>query len=139
MQARSSAFADFRYARAIPADPVARLETFARFLDGAVRVPGTNIRLGADALIGLVPGIGDVVTTAMSAYIVWEARNLGLPRSAIARMVANVAIDAAVGALPLAGDVLDVFWRANHRNMKIIREHLRRTGKIIDAEYARVD
>ena len=139
MPARTSTFADFPYARAIPADPVARLETFARFLDGAFRVPGTNIRVGADALIGLVPGIGDVVTTAMSAYIVWEARNLGLPRSAIARMVANVAIDAAVGALPLAGDVLDVFWRANQRNMKIIRDHLRRTGKIIDAEYTRVD
>ena len=139
MQARSSTFADFPYARAIPADPVDRLETFARFLDGAFRVPGTNIRVGADALIGLVPGIGDVVTTAMSAYIVWEARNLGLPRSAIATLATMRAIDAAVGALPLAGDVLDVFWRANQRNMKIIREHLVRAGKIIDAEYTRVD
>jgi hypothetical protein len=137
MQARTSTFRDF--AAAVPTDPVARIEALSRFLDDAVRVPGTNLRVGADALVGLIPGIGDVLTTAMSAYIVWEARNLGLPRTALARMVANVAIDAAVGALPLAGDVLDVFWRANRRNLKIVRDHLRRTGRVIDAEYRWVD
>ena len=137
--ARSTSFRDFPFGAAIPVDPVARLELLARFLDGAMRVPGTNIRVGADALIGLVPGVGNLVTTAMSAYLIWEARNLGLPGSALARMIANVALDSAIGAVPFAGNVADVFWRANLRNMAIIRAHLARTGKIIDGEFSRVD
>jgi hypothetical protein len=139
MAARDDTYRDFRFARAIPTDPVDRLEAIARFMDGALVIPGTRIRFGADALIGLVPGIGDAVTAAVSLYLIWEARNLGLPRTAIARMVANVAVDALIGAVPVAGDALDVFWRANLRNLKIVREHLRRTGRVIDAEYVRVD
>ena len=142
MHARSTSYRDFGFApfaAAIPADPVDRLDALARFMDGALIIPGTRIRFGADALIGLIPGIGDALTTAVSLDLVWEARNLGLPRTAIARMVANVAVDALVGAVPVAGDVLDVFWRANLRNMRIIREHLARTGRVIDGEYRRVD
>ena len=79
-----------------------------------------------DALIGLVPGIGDAVTTAMSLYIVHEAHQLGVPRHVIARMLANVALDGVVGAVPLVGDAFDVMWRSNRRNMRLLYEWLDR-------------
>jgi hypothetical protein len=107
---------------------VERLDRLSVLLDTALVIPGTNIRFGADAIIGLVPGIGDTITTAMSAYIVYEAYRLGAPRHLIARMIANVALDGVVGAVPVAGDVLDVFWRANRRNMRLLRAWLDREG-----------
>ena len=88
------------------ADSVARMEALATFLDSAILIPGTNQRVGFDALIGLIPGVGDVITTALSAYIIWEARQLGLPRWKIARMIGNVALDTTLGAVPLAGDAV---------------------------------
>jgi hypothetical protein len=109
---------------------VERLDRLSVLLDTALVIPGTNIRFGADAIIGLVPGIGDTITTAMSAYIVYEAYRLGAPRHLIARMIANVALDGVVGAVPVAGDVLDVFWRANRRNMRLLRAWLDREGLI---------
>ena len=112
------------------ADSVARLEALARLLDSAFPIPGTNQRVGIDALLGLIPGVGDLVSTALSSYIIWEARQLGLPRWKIARMIGNVATDTVLGAIPFAGDVFDVFFRANRRNMKILRDHLERTGAL---------
>jgi Domain of unknown function (DUF4112) len=109
---------------------VERLDRLSVLLDTALVIPGTNIRFGADAIIGLVPGIGDTITTALSAYIVYEAYRLGAPRHLVARMIANVALDGVVGAVPVAGDVLDVFWRANRRNMRLLREWLDREGLI---------
>ena len=109
---------------------LARIEALARLLDNALTIPGTNIRFGADAIIGLVPGIGDTITTALSAYIVYEAHRLGAPRRLVARMIGNVAIDGLVGAVQLAGDVFDVVWRANRRNMRLLREWLEREGEI---------
>ena len=106
------------------AERIARLDALASLLDTAFLVPGTNIRFGVDALIGLVPGIGDVVTTLMSLYIVQEARALGAPRHLIARMLVNVALDGVVGAVPLLGDAFDVMWRANRRNMTLLQRHL---------------
>lgn len=106
------------------ADRVARLDALASLLDTAVVLPGTNIRFGLDALIGLVPGIGDVVTTALSLYIVKEARALGAPRHLIVRMLSNVALDSMIGVVPIAGDVFDVMWRANRRNMSLLRAWL---------------
>ena len=91
-------------------------------MDTAFVVPGTKIRFGLDALIGLVPGIGDAITTAISLFIVNEARALGAPRLLIARMVGNVALDGVVGAVPLVGDVFDVAFRANRRNMALLRD-----------------
>ena len=105
---------------------VARLDALATLLDTAFILPGTNVRFGFDALIGLVPGIGDAITTAISLYIVHEARQLGAPAHLILRMLANVAVDGFVGAVPLVGDAFDVLWRANRRNVRLLREWLAR-------------
>ena len=109
---------------------IERLERLARLLDTAIVVPGTNIRFGADAIIGLVPGIGDTITTALSAWIVYEAHKLGVPRRLLARMITNVALDGVVGAVPLAGDLFDVMWRANQRNIRLLRQHLQAEGQL---------
>ena len=106
------------------AERIARLDALANLLDTAFVVPGTNIRFGIDAMIGLIPGIGDAITTVMSLYIVREARELGAPRHLIARMLVNVALDGVVGAVPLLGDAFDVMWRANRRNMALLQNHL---------------
>ena len=111
------------------AERIARLDALASLLDTAFLVPGTNIRFGIDALIGLIPGIGDAVTTVMSLYIVREARELGAPRHLIARMLVNVALDSVVGAVPLLGDAFDVMWRANRRNMALLQNHLAREAR----------
>jgi hypothetical protein len=105
------------------AERIARLETLANLLDTALVVPGTNIRFGLDALVGLIPGIGDVLTTATSLYIVHEAYQLGAPKRLLVRMLGNVAVDGFVGAFPLVGDVFDTFWRANRRNVALLRGH----------------
>lgn len=108
---------------------VERLDKLATLLDTALVIPGTSIRFGADALVGLVPGIGDAITTILSAYIVYEAHRLGAPRHLITRMVANVAVDSLITAVPVAGAVGDVFFRANRRNMRLLREWLDREGR----------
>lgn len=102
-----------------------RLEWLAHSLDTAVVIPGTRIRFGLDAVIGFLPG-GDAVSTAIAAWIVYEAHRLGVPRRLLARMIANVAVDGLVGAVPIAGDVFDVFWRVNRRNVRLLREHFER-------------
>ncbi len=109
---------------------IARIDALATLLDTAFIVPGTNIRFGVDAMIGLIPGIGDVITTAMSLYIVREARALGVPHHLIVRMLGNVALDGIVGAVPLLGDVFDVMWRANRRNIALLRKHLIARGEL---------
>jgi hypothetical protein len=119
--------ADNAYARRAVLE---RLERISILLDTALIIPGTNIRFGADAIVGLVPGIGDAITTALSAYLVYEAYRLGAPSHVLARMIANVAFDGVVGAVPLAGDVLDVLFRANRRNVRLLREWLERDGLI---------
>ncbi len=109
---------------------IARIDALATLLDTAFILPGTNIRFGFDAMIGLVPGIGDLITTGLSLYIVSEARALGAPRHLILRMLANVALDGVVGAVPLLGDAFDVMWRANRRNMALLRKHLIARGEL---------
>jgi hypothetical protein len=126
-----------------PADSLARLDALSRLLDSAIVIPGTNQRVGIDALLGLIPGVGDLISTALSSYLIWEARQLGLPRWKIARMIGNVAVDTTLGAIPFAGDVFDVFFRANRRNMRILRDHLEKHGKlgprVIDGQAKRLD
>ena len=107
-------------------DRIARIDALATLLDTAFILPGINVRFGLDALIGLVPGIGDAVTTAMSLYIVHEARQIGAPRHLLLRMLANVALDGIVGAVPVVGDAFDVMWRANRRNLRLLQDWLQR-------------
>jgi hypothetical protein len=106
------------------AERIARLDALATLMDSAFIVPGKQIRLGLDAVIGLIPGIGDAITTLIGLYVIREARELGAPRWLVARMLGNVAIDGIVGAVPLLGDVFDAAWRANRRNLKLLRDHL---------------
>lgn len=100
---------------------VARLEVLAKLLDVAFVVPGTKIRYGIDGLIGLIPVVGDIITTAISLWLVREARALGAPWHITARMLGNVAVDGVVGLVPVAGDAFDVMFRANIRNMRLLR------------------
>lgn len=109
-----------------PASVRARVEAMEALLERLFVVPGINRRIGLDSIIGLIPVVGDIATAAMGAYIVWEARNLGLPRWKLARMAANVGFDTALGAIPLIGDAFDFFWRSNSRNLRILRKHLDR-------------
>ncbi len=105
---------------------IARIEALASLLDTAFIIPGTNLRFGFDALVGLVPGIGDALTTALSLWLVKEAHALGAPRHLIARMLGNIAIDGAVGAVPFLGDAFDLVWKSNRRNLYLLRRHIER-------------
>ena len=110
-------------------DALRRMDLVANLLDAAFVLPGTNRKFGIDAVIGLVPGIGDIITTALSTYIIWEARNLGLSRLAIGRMLTNLAIHASIGAIPVIGDIFDAFFQVNKRNMRIVRSQLLRASR----------
>jgi hypothetical protein len=110
-----------------------RLRRLAKLMDSQVRVPGLGLRIGADAVLGLVPGIGDVVSGAIGAYLIYEAHRLGVPRSALLRMVGNTVFDTALGSIPVVGDIWDFFFRANDRNMQILARHV--GGLPIDVPY----
>lgn len=101
-----------------------RVEMLEMLLERSFRIPGINFPVGLDAIVGLVPVLGDVVTAAMGAYLVWEARNLDMPRWKLWRMGGNVAFDAALGLVPVLGDAADLVFRSNTRNLRIIRKHL---------------
>jgi hypothetical protein len=103
---------------------IARIDALATLLDTALVIPGTGVRFGLDALIGLFPVVGDLITTALSLFIVHEAYQLGAPGHVIARMLGNVALDGVFGAVPLIGDAFDVLWRANRRNVRLLEEWL---------------
>ena len=105
---------------------LARLRRIARLMDSAVGLPGTRFRLGVDGLLGLAPVAGDAVSAAIALYIVWEARRLGAPPSLVARMLGNVALDAFGGSVPLLGDLFDVAFKANVRNVDLLEDMLRR-------------
>lgn len=101
-----------------------RVERLATLLDSAVMIPGTNVGIGVDALIGLVPVVGDAVALALGAWLIAEARAAGAPRRVLARMAGNLALDGVFGAIPLAGDLFDVAFRANRRNAALLIAHL---------------
>lgn len=101
-----------------------RLKIIAWAVDGAFRIPGTRFRFGLNSVIGMTPAAGDVVLAGISLYIVNEARKLGLPNDKIARMLANIGIEAAAGAVPIIGNLFDMGFKANLRNIAIIEEHL---------------
>ncbi len=103
-----------------------RVEALETLLERGFTVPGTSIPVGLDAIIGLVPVAGDIVTGAMGLYLVWEGRNLGMSRWQLARMMGHVGIDSLLGAVPVVGDLFDFAYRSNTRNLRIIRRHLDR-------------
>ena len=101
-----------------------RVEALEMLLERSFHIPGTRIPFGLDSIVGLVPVVGDLVTAAMGAYMVWEARNLGMSKWQLIRMTANIGIDTAIGAIPLLGDAFDLLWRSNSKNLRIIKRHL---------------
>ena len=108
-------------------DPAAlrnRVDTLEILLERSFVIPGINRPVGLDAIVGLIPVVGDVIAATMGAYLIWEARNLGMPKWKIWRMVGNLGVDTALGAVPLVGDAFDFFFRSNTRNLKIIKKHL---------------
>lgn len=109
---------------------LARLDAIAKLLDVAFILPGTNIRYGIDGLIGLIPIVGDLITTAISLWLVREARALGAPWHITTRMLANVALDGVVGMVPLAGDAFDVMFRANVRNVKMLKKWMDKQPRV---------
>jgi hypothetical protein len=100
-----------------------RMRAAARLLDSRFRIPGTNIRFGLDAIVGLVPGVGDFAGAIASAYFIYEAARLGAPGPVLARMVTNVGVEALVGAIPILGDLFDVAFKANNRNVRLLEQH----------------
>lgn len=104
------------------AERIRRLRSLAWLLDNSIPLPG-GLRIGIDALIGLVPGIGDAVGAVISAYIVNEARSLGAPRSVLMRMAGNVLLEAIVGSVPFAGDIFDAAYKANTRNLALLEKY----------------
>lgn len=101
-----------------------RVQFIAGVLDDAIRVPGTDLRIGIDPLVGLLPGVGDLLGGAASLYIIVEAARLGAPASVLVRMAANIAIDTLVGAIPVLGDLFDFGWKSNTRNARLLARHL---------------
>jgi hypothetical protein len=130
MNAYASAAGSARTQRTLShAERLARVTRLARLMDTAIAIPGTKIRLGADAILGLAPGVGDLIAKIASAYILYEAHQMGVPKHKLARMGGNVLVDLVFGSVPVAGDVFDVFWRANMRNIKILRDHVERGAR----------
>jgi hypothetical protein len=103
---------------------VRHLRRATTLLDDGIRLPGTSFRFGLDPILGLVPGIGDAAGAALSAVIVGEAVRQGVSRYTLARMAGNVALDAAIGTVPLLGDLFDAAWKANRRNLILLERHL---------------
>jgi hypothetical protein len=107
---------------------VARVRALARLLDTAVRIPGTNIRFGADSIIGLIPGLGDMAGAVLSGYIVLVATRLGAPPLVVTRMLLNIGADTLLGSVPVVGDLFDVAWKSNQKNVDLLEQHLADSG-----------
>jgi hypothetical protein len=107
-----------------PASVRRRLEGMERLLEGLFTLPGTNRRFGLDVLLDLIPVGGSLVAAAMGSWLAWEARNLGMPKTAVVRMAGNIGVDALLGAIPWIGAVPDFFFRSNTRNLRIIKRWL---------------
>lgn len=109
-------------------ESVARLDTLAMILDSAVQIPGTKIVMGLDALLGLVPVIGDAISGLVASYIIFEAKRLGAPRWLIARMAANTGVDTLLGSIPLVGDLFDLGYKSNLKNVALLKRHAEKNG-----------
>ena len=105
-----------------------RMRALSRLLDNAFELPG-GFRIGIDPIIGLIPGIGDVIASTLSVWLVYDAARLGIQKRVLARLVLNVMIEAAIGAVPVVGDFIDAAWKANARNMRLIEANYKPTMK----------
>ena len=130
-----STFADNSAAPPRPDDHVrgqqahlAELAQLATLLDSRYRIPGTPWRFGIDAILGLVPGIGDTLAALPALYLIWRAKQLGVPKGLLLRMIANVGVDTVFGSVPIAGNVFDLFFKASRRNVALLRRHIERSG-----------
>lgn len=103
---------------------LAGIRRVSTLLDSAVTIPRTQMRIGLDPILGVIPGVGDILPTAASAYIVARAAALGIPRATLVRMCLNLAVDAVIGSIPLVGDAFDAVWRANDRNVRLVESRL---------------
>lgn len=123
---------------ASPNESLRRVNVVAAVLDDAIRVPGTNFRFGVDPLVGLIPGLGDLLGGAASAYIILEAARAGAPSSVLLRMALNVGIDTLIGGLPIIGDLFDFAWKSNTRNARLLMRHVEMPGQTKRASTALV-
>ena len=101
-----------------------RIRKFSRLMDSAFGIPGTKFRIGLDPIIGLVPGAGDLVDTAFSAYLIYLATRFNIPRETLGKMIYNISLEAVVGSVPLVGDIFDAFYKSNMRNLALLEAHL---------------
>ncbi|MEZ2240681.1 DUF4112 domain-containing protein [Microcoleus sp.] len=101
-----------------------RIRKFSRLMDTAIGIPGTKFRIGLDPIIGLVPGAGDLVDTAFSAYLIYLATRFKLPPKTFGKMIYNISLEAVIGSIPLIGDIFDAFYKSNIRNLALLEEHL---------------
>jgi hypothetical protein len=115
-----------------PQERLNQVQFLARMMDDQFLVPGTHIRFGWDAILGLFPGIGDALTSAISLLIVHHARQTGASPILLARMIANVGVDFLLGSIPLVGDAVDLAWKANRKNAQLLEQHLRATTGLRD-------
>jgi hypothetical protein len=106
-------------------EEIKKLEKLAEWMDSKFLIPGTDIRFGLDSLVGLIPGVGDTVTLASTIYIISKAQKFGLPLHITLLMIWNAFVDWLIGLVPFAGDIFDIGWKANRRNVALIRKHAR--------------
>ncbi len=114
----------FEFSQSSLSNRLGRLRAFAKLLDEAVEIPGLGIKFGLDPLISLIPWVGDAAAALLSGWIILEARRMGVPRWLLTRMFANVSIDLLIGAVPVLGDIFDVAWKANTRNLRLLEQWL---------------
>lgn len=111
-----------------------RIRKIANLLDTAIGIPGTKFRIGLDPILGLIPGGGDLITAGISAYMIYLAARFGLKKEEIGKMIVNVAIETAIGSIPIGGDIFDAYFKANIRNLEILEKHLEK-NKSKDSDF----
>lgn len=111
-----------------------RIRKLSRLMDTAFRIPGIGVRIGLDPIIGLVPGLGDLISTAFSAYIIYLAARFRLPGSVLGWMIFNISLEAVVGTVPLIGDLFDAFYKSNIRNLALLEQHLQQVDPELEQQ-----
>lgn len=122
----SSAKMDWRSPHMLDAE-IAKLDRLSTLLDSQFQVPGTSLKLGWDTLLGIIPGVGDAASALPSGYLIYKARTLGARKRTVARMCLNTGLDLTIGAIPLLGDVFDLLFKANNRNVALLKKDLSRS------------